>query len=167
MAELARLRRRPPSARSAPERERLADSIRGEVLARYEVSPGEIVEFADVAGRDPTFMMEVSQAIAEFSDSLDAELALEGSGDEADTSGDEPASESAASTPPSSTAGPESDPVAADPVPGARFANPVPDSLPGDESPEGEADSVPPADRAPVRPDPRRLQRPEKSRPRG
>jgi hypothetical protein len=167
MAELARLRRRPPAARSAPERERLADSIRVEILARYEVSPEEIVKFADVAGRDPTFMMEISQAIAEISDSMDAELAVEGSGNEAKPSGDEPASESASSTPPSSSAEPERDPVAADPVPGARFANPVPDPVPGVESPEGEADSVPPADRIPVRPEPRRLQRPDKSRPRG
>jgi hypothetical protein len=167
MAELARLRKRPPAARSAPERERLTDSILGEILARYEVSPEEIVEFADVVGRDPTFMMELSQAIAEASDSMDAELAVEGLGDEASTSGDEPASESASSTPPSSSAEPERDPVAADPVPGARFANPVPDQVPGVESPEGEADSVPHADRAPVRPEPRRLQRPDKARPEG
>jgi hypothetical protein len=167
MAELARLRRRPPAARSAPERERIADSIRTEVLARYEVSPEEIVEFADIAGRDPTFMMEVSQAIAEISDSIDAELAVEVSGDEASTAAGEPASEADSSTPRASSAGPESDPAPADPVPGARFANPVPDSLPGVEEPEGEADSVPSGDRAPALLEQRRLRRLERTRPPG
>jgi hypothetical protein len=49
MAELARVRRRPPHARGQIERDRLADSVRTEVLLRHGVTAAELIEFADVA----------------------------------------------------------------------------------------------------------------------
>jgi hypothetical protein len=97
MVELTRLRRKPPSARGAPERERLADSMRAEILERHGVTPEDLLAFADVAGRDPTLMMGLSQAIAELGDSLEVRLSrAETAGDQGDSgadSADPPATE--------------------------------------------------------------------------
>jgi hypothetical protein len=83
MVELTRLRRLPPSARGAPERERLSDSIRADILSRHGVTAEQVVAFADFVGRDPTLMMGLSQAISERSDSITAALARADSGQDA------------------------------------------------------------------------------------
>jgi len=73
MAELTRLRRRPPTARGQIERDRLADSVRTEVLNRHGVTVAEIIEFADVVGSDPSRMQDLAERIATLADSLDAD----------------------------------------------------------------------------------------------
>lgn len=118
MVELTRLRRLPPPARGEPERERLSDSIRADILARHGVTADQVVAFADVAGRDPTLMMGLSQAIAERSDSLQAALAR---GDSVRPSGTDSGRAPAAGRSGESRAGE----VAADSVPEPRFADPA------------------------------------------
>ncbi len=73
MAELTRLRRRPPTARGQIERDRLADSVRTEVLHRHGVTAAEIVAFSDVVGPDPSRMQILAERIATLADSLDAD----------------------------------------------------------------------------------------------
>ena len=149
MVELTRLKRFPPPARGEPERERLSDSIRTEILARHGVTAAEIAAFADVAGRDPTLMMELSQAIAERADSLQAALAR---GDSTPSSSPGDRVESEVPDPEES----EAEDAVADPVPGPRFAQPV-DSVTLDR----------PADSPrifPRRPVGRAIERPVKSR---
>jgi hypothetical protein len=73
MAELTRIRRRPPTARGQIERDRLADSVRTEVLNRHGVTVAEIIEFADVVGSDPGRMQDLAERIATLADSLDAD----------------------------------------------------------------------------------------------
>jgi len=75
MAELTRLRRRPPIARGQFERDRLADSVRTEVMERHGVTATEIAEFADVVGSDPRRMQTLAERIAALADSLDADSA--------------------------------------------------------------------------------------------
>ena len=72
MAELARVRRRPPPARGQLERDRLADSVRTEVLERHGVTAVEIVEFADAVGADPGRMQDIAERIEALADSLEA-----------------------------------------------------------------------------------------------
>ena len=175
MAELTRLRRLPPPARGEPERERLADSIRAEILLRHGVTAEQLVAFADVAGRDPTLMMGLSQAIAERADSVQAEIARGDSTAAAETgaSGDSAATRrgesrpveasvdtalsgaDGASSPPSSI----EDPSEEDSVPGPRFAEPS-DSSVRDPSPDSARPSLgPPARRRFERP--ARLRKPD------
>ena len=71
MAELARVRRRPPHARGQIERDRLADSVRAEVLERHGVTAVEMVEFADAAGSDPGRMQDIAERIEALADSLE------------------------------------------------------------------------------------------------
>jgi hypothetical protein len=71
MAELARVRRRPPNARGQIERDRLADSVRTEVLLRHGVTAAELIEFADVAGSDPARMQSLTERIETFADSIE------------------------------------------------------------------------------------------------
>jgi hypothetical protein len=71
MAELARVRRRPPHARGQIERDRLADSVRTEVLLRHGVTAAELIEFADVAGSDPARMQSLTERIETFADSIE------------------------------------------------------------------------------------------------
>lgn len=71
MAELARVRRRPPHARGQVERDRLADSVRTEVLLRHGVTAAELIEFADVAGSDPARMQSLTERIETFADSIE------------------------------------------------------------------------------------------------
>ena len=71
MAELARVRRRPPHARGQIERDRLADSVRTEVLERHSVTAVELVEFADVVGSDPGSMQEIAERIEALADSIE------------------------------------------------------------------------------------------------
>ena len=71
MAELARVRRRPPHARGQIERDRLADSVRAEVLERHGVTAVEMVEFADGAGSDPGRMQDIAERIEALADSLE------------------------------------------------------------------------------------------------
>ncbi len=71
MAELADLRRRPPHARGQIERDRLADSVRTEVLIRHGVTAAELIEFADVIGSDPSRMQSLTERIETFADSLE------------------------------------------------------------------------------------------------
>jgi hypothetical protein len=165
MAELARLRRRPPPARGAPERERLADSIRTEILARHHVSPEQILAFAEAAGRDPAFMLTISQAIAELSDSMDAELAAGESGVDRPDLEVDPARENPVRRDRSIPETSDSIAPPADRVPGARFATPATDTLSDPEFPPGGVDSLPAGDRTPARPERRPVRRPEKSRP--
>ena len=164
MVELTRLKRLPPPARGEPERQRLSDSIRAEILTRHGVTAAEVVAFADVAGRDPTLMMGLSQAIAERSDSLQAALAR---GDSTPSSGrgavNDPVggirleveeSENADAADDAETA--DEVGAAVDPVPAPRFAEPA-DSMVLDR----------PADTtriAPRRPPARAIERPVKSR---
>ena len=63
MAELARVRRRPPPARGQLERDRLADSVRTEVLERHGVTAAELIEFADVV---PSLAGELRAAAARW-----------------------------------------------------------------------------------------------------
>ena len=161
MVELTRLKRLPPPARGEPERERLSDSIRADILARHGVTAAEVVAFAEVAGRDPTLMMGLSQAIAERADSLQVALAR---GDSVSTSGSRAAADSARGNQGDATAGGAAETggaeqtggAAADSAPGPRFAEPV-DSVSSDR----------PADTprfSPRRPPGRAIERPVKAR---
>ncbi len=165
MAELARLRRRPPPARGAPERERLADSARTEILARHAVSAEEIVLFADIAGRDPTLMMEISQAIAELSDSMDAQLAPGRSGGEETTLDKDPEASTSSGASPRPGTDPGAGPPTSDPVPGPRFADPEPDSASDSERFDVETDSAAAPVRTPERPERSPIRRPARTRP--
>lgn len=71
MAELARVRRRPPHARGQVERDRLADSVRTDVLLRHGVTAAELIEFADVVGSDPSRMQSLTERIETFADSIE------------------------------------------------------------------------------------------------
>ena len=71
MAELARVRRRPPPARGQLERDRLADSVRTEVLERHGVTAAELVDFAAAVGSDPGRMQDLAERIESFADSLE------------------------------------------------------------------------------------------------
>lgn len=73
MADLVRLQRHPPVARGQIERDRLADSVRLEILERHGVSPSALVEFADIVGYDPAAMQVLAEQIAELADSLEAD----------------------------------------------------------------------------------------------
>lgn len=148
MAELAQLRRRPPPARGAPERERLADSARSEILARHGISAEDLVRFADAAGRDPTLMMEVSQAIAALSDSIDVELATGNRSDPTESLEQDPASNASTRSPPPRGDSSLAAPPASDPAPAPRFADPARD-----------------IDREPERPQRDSIRRPARSRP--
>ncbi len=75
MAELSRLRRRAPTARGQLERNRLADSVRTEVLERHGVTAAEIIAYSDVVGSDPGRMQLLAERIATLADSLDADSA--------------------------------------------------------------------------------------------
>lgn len=75
MAELSRLRRRAPTARGQIERNRLADSVRTEVLERHGVTAAEMIAFSDVVGSDPGRMQILAERIATLADSLDADSA--------------------------------------------------------------------------------------------
>ncbi|MCL7974618.1 MAG: hypothetical protein M8835_08705 [marine benthic group bacterium] len=165
MAELARLRRRPPPARGAPERERLADSARTEILTRHGVSAEDLVAFADVAGRDPTLMMEISQAIAELGDSMDAELAPGNPSETTQTLDRDsaPSESTGASSSRQDTSA--TGPPTTDPVPSPRFADPATDGALESEQPQENADSVTSTDRTPERPERRPIRRPARSRP--
>jgi hypothetical protein len=167
MAELARLRRRPPPARGAPERSRLADSARAEILARHGVTAEQILEFADAAGRDPTLMMELSQSVAALSDSMDAELSPGNSESASPASGESPEPDRAARESPPKAGAVAADSSAHDPIQSPRFADPVVDSAPVLQSPEMNADSAELDGRAPERTRTGPVRRPTKSRPPG
>jgi hypothetical protein len=79
MAELADLRRRPPPARGQIERDRLADSVRTDVLVRHGVTAAELIEFADVVGSDPGRMQSLTERIETFADSLEVAVARQDS----------------------------------------------------------------------------------------
>jgi hypothetical protein len=149
MVELTRLKRLPPPARGEPERQRLSDSIRAEILTRHGVTAAEIVAFADIAGRDPTLMMGLSQAIAERADSIQAALAR---GDSVPSSGRGAAADPAGGKQEEA----EAAGAAEDAAPAPRFAEPS-DSVTLDR----------PADTAriaPRRPPGRPIERPLRSR---
>jgi len=71
MAELARVRRRPPRARGQLERDRLADSLRTEVLESHGITAAELVDFADAVGSDPGRMQALAERIESLADSLE------------------------------------------------------------------------------------------------
>ncbi len=73
MAELTRLRRHPPIAGGQIERDRLADSVRLEILDRHGMTAADMVALADVAGSDPARMQLLAERIASLADSLDAD----------------------------------------------------------------------------------------------
>ena len=131
MVELTRLKRLPPPARGEPERERLSDSIRAEILARHGVTAAEVVAFADVAGRDPTLMMGLSQAIAERADSLQVALARGDSVTATDSRAGADSARPIGTASKAAGAAEEAAGATTDSVPGPRFAAPV-DSVASD-----------------------------------
>ena len=181
MGELANLRRRPPHARGQIERDRLADSVRTEILIRRDVTAAELVEFADVVGSEPGRMQSLTERIESFADSLEVSAvrldsiqadsvvqSQESDGQDSLPVTDTPAMDTGRGTADSSEARTAER--------GARFADPdleVPavadetvdpaaaegDSLPATDTLR-DVDSMPPTDAAPIRRRPGNSRRP-------
>jgi hypothetical protein len=181
MAELADLRRRPPPARGQIERDRLADSVRTDVLVRHGVTAAELIEFADVVGSDPGRMQSLTERIETFADSLEVAVARQDS-IRSDSVGQAQVSERQDSLPVTDTLAIGTGRDTADSSeartaePGARFADPdleLPadsgetvdpaaaesDSLPATDTLR-DVDSVPPTGAAPIRRRPGNSRRP-------
>ncbi len=79
MAELSDLKRRPPPARIAADRERLADSVRTQILEAHGVTPEELLTFSEIVGRNPARMQLLAERIAEQVDTIAARRAREDS----------------------------------------------------------------------------------------
>ncbi len=70
MAELADLRRFPPSGDDRADRDTRADSMRAEILQAHGVTPEELLAFAEQVGPDPERMEVLTERIATLTDSL-------------------------------------------------------------------------------------------------
>lgn len=70
MGELADLERFPRSGSDEAARSERADSARQAILERHGVTADELLEFAEAAGARPDLMVELTERIVAYSDSL-------------------------------------------------------------------------------------------------
>jgi hypothetical protein len=72
MAHLSQVYQFPPPGTPAEDRDARADSLRSQILRDHGVTAEQLIEFAELVGRDPTRMEGLAEQIAAMNDSLTA-----------------------------------------------------------------------------------------------